>query len=241
VREKERAVLRRFGFAGLVVGAVFLLGAPAWAHVTISPPSAPKGSDAVLSFNVPNESESASTTEVVIGFPTDHPIAVADVLPIAGWTSKVDTVKVAKPIQTDEGAVTEAVSQVTWSGGTIEPGQFQQFTVSVGLPDDADSLEFKAKQTYSDGTVVRWIEAETGGQEPEHPAPVLTLTAAGGAQSPSTTAATPASDGTSSKNAATKDDVDSAKTLSVVGIIVGALALVVALGAFVLGRRPGTS
>ena len=97
-------------------------------------------------------------------------------------------------------------------------------------------------QTYSDGTIVRWIEAEAGGQEPEHPAPVLTLTAAGGAESPSTTAATPTGNGTtSSKDAATKDDVDSAKILSVVAIIVGALGLVVGLGAFVLGRRPRTS
>jgi uncharacterized protein YcnI len=236
-------VSRRFGFVGLVVGAVFLLGAPAWAHVSISPPSAVKGSDAVLSFNVPNESESASTTEVVIAFPTDHPIASAAVLPIAGWTDKIETVKVDKPIKTDEGEVTEAVSQITWTGGKIEPGQFQQFTVSVGLPDDADELEFKAKQTYSDGTIVRWIEPETpGGAEPEHPAPLLTLTAAGDATSPSTTAATtPTGNGGSSKPLATKDDVDSAKTLSVVAIIVGALGVVVGLGAFVLGRRPRTS
>lgn len=233
---------RRFGFIGLVVGAVFLLGAPAWAHVSISPPSAPKGSDAVLSFNVPNESASASTTEVVIAFPTDHPIASAAVLPIAGWTDKIDTVKVAKPIKTDEGEVTEAVSQVTWTGGKIEPGQFQQFTVSVGLPADADALEFKALQTYSDGTTVHWIESETpGGAAPEHPAPVLTLTAAGDATSSSTTAATtPTGNGTSSKALATKDDVDSAKTLSVAAVIVGALGLVVGLGAFVLGRRPRT-
>lgn len=236
-------MLRRFGFAGLVVGAVFLLGAPAWAHVTISPPSAPKGSDAVLSFNVPNESETASTTEVEIGFPADHPIASAAILPIPGWTAKVTTVKVDKQIQTDEGPVTEAVSLVTWSGGTIEPGQFQQFTVSVGLPADADSLEFKAKQTYSDGTVVRWIEPETAsGAEPDHPAPVLTLTAAGAASPSTTTATAPTGNGTtSSKNAATKDDVDSAKSLSVVAIIVGALGLVVGLVAFVLGRRPRTS
>jgi uncharacterized protein YcnI len=240
-------VLRRFGFAGLVVGAVCLLGAPAWAHVSISPPSATKGSDAVLSFNVPNESEDATTTQVVIAFPTDRPIAEAAVLPIAGWTDKVDTVKVDKPIQTDAGEVTEAVSQVTWSGGSIEPGQFQQFTISVGLPADADELEFKALQTYSDGTIVRWIEAETGGAEPEHPAPVLTLTAAGdGNGTTDTTAATattaPATGGGSaSGDVAKKDDVDSAKTLGVVGIIVGALGLVAGIGAFVLGRRPRTS
>jgi uncharacterized protein YcnI len=228
-------VLRRVGVAGLVMGAVFLVGGPAWAHVTISPDSAPKGSDAVLAFNVPDESDTASTTQVAIFFPTDHPIADALVKPVAGWTAKVETMKVAKPIKTDTGSVTEAVKSVTWSGGKIEPGQFEQFTVSVGLPDAA-SIEFKALQTYSDGTVTRWIEeTPPGGAEPEHPAPVLVLTSGNDATTPTTAAGTSIP---SDKNLASKTDVDSAKSLSVVGIAVGALGLVVALGALVLGRRP---
>ncbi|HEY5014389.1 MAG TPA: YcnI family protein [Acidimicrobiia bacterium] len=228
-------MLRRVGVAGLLMGAVVVVGGPAWAHVTVSPSSAPKGSDAVLAFNVADESDTASTTQVEIFFPTDHPIADALVEPIPGWTAKVETMKVAKPIQTDSGSVTEAVKKVTWSGGKIEPGQFQHFSVSVGLPDAA-SLEFKALQTYSDGTVTRWIEdTPPGGPEPENPAPVLTLTSGSDASTTPTTAA-----GTSGlfRASASKSDVDSAKSVSIVAIVVGALGLVVALGAFVLGRRP---
>jgi uncharacterized protein YcnI len=228
----------RVAVVGLLIGAVVVMAGPAWAHVSISPGSAPKGSDAVLSFNVPNESESASTTEVAIVFPTDHPIAAADVLPIAGWTATVATTPVDKPIKTDEGEVTEAVSRVTWTGGKIEAGQFQQFTVSVGLPADADELVFKALQTYSVGSKVSWIEEETpGGAEPEHPAPVLTLTAAGdgatATTAPATTNTTPAT-----KDLAKKSDVDSAKTLGALGLIVGALGLIAAIGAFAIKRRP---
>jgi hypothetical protein len=132
--------------------------------------------------------------------------------------------------------VTEAVKSVTWTGGKIEPGQFEQFTVSVGLPD-ASSLEFKALQTYSDGTVTRWIEeTPPGGTEPEHPAPVLTLTSA--ADTTTATTAANTSGGTADKKPATKSSVDSAKSVSVVAIVVGALGLIVALGAFVAGRRP---
>jgi uncharacterized protein YcnI len=225
------------GMVGLAIGAVVVMAGPAWAHVSISPPSAPKGSDAVLSFNVPNESEDASTTEVAIVFPTDHPIAEAAVLPIAGWTATVATVKVDQPIQTDEGEVTEAVSRVTWTGGKIDPGQFQQFTVSVGLPDDADELVFKALQSYSDGSKVSWIEEETpGGAEPEHPAPVLTLTEAGDGATATTTPAT-TNTATATKDLAKQSDVDSAKTLGVLGLIVGALGLIAAIGAFTIKRR----
>jgi len=238
-------VLRKLGIAGLVIGVALVWAAPAWAHVTITPTSAPKGSDAVLAFTVPDESDTASTTEIAIFFPTDHPIAEALVEPIAGWTATVKTMKVAKPIQTDDGPVTQGVQSVTWTGNKIGPGDFQQFKVSVGLPDDASSLEFKALQTYSDGTIVRWIEdTPAGGPEPDHPAPVLTLTSgdestvtttAGSGSSTPTTAATIA---TVPTDVATKSDVNSAKTLSAVGIGVGLVALVLALGAFMLGRRP---
>lgn len=234
-------MLRRFGMVGLVICAVVVVGGPAWAHVSITPESAPKGSFTVLSFNVPNEEATANTTQVVIVFPTDHPIGDASVEAIPGWTVKVEKKQLDKPIQTDEGEVTEAVSRVTWSGGTIEPERFQQFTVEVGLPDDADSLEFKALQTYDDGTVVSWIEpTPAGGAEPDHPAPVLPLTEA--ATTPTTAATSPTTTGTAaSKDVAKKDDVDSAKTLGIVGVIVGAVGLIVAIGAIVMSRRPRTA
>jgi periplasmic copper chaperone A len=238
-------VLRRFGVVGVVAGAVFLLAGPAWAHVTISPTSAPKGSDAVLSFTVPDESSSASTTKIEVFFPTDHPIAEALVEPVTGWTAKVDTMTVTTPIHTDDGDVTEAVKSVTWTGGHVVPGDFQQFSVSVGLPDDAASLEFKAIQTYSDGTVVSWIEDTTPGQpEPDHPAPVLTLTAGDDETTATTgagtTATTTASTGTATASGPVvkKSDVNSAKTLAFVGIGIGAVALIIGLGAFAMGRGP---
>ena len=38
-----------------------------------------------------------------------------------------------------------------------------------------DTVDFKALQTYNNGDIVRWIEpTPAGGEEPEHPAPVLT-------------------------------------------------------------------
>jgi uncharacterized protein YcnI len=220
-------LFKRSMFAGLVVAIVCASAAPAFAHVTIDPEQAPKGSDAVLSFNVPNEMDNANTTQLVVVFPTDHPIADASVEAIPGWTARVDKASSTTPISTDSGTVNERVSQITWSGGTIPPGQFQQFRVAMGLPDNADSLTFKALQTYSNGQVVRWIETSApGGQEPEHPAPVLKLTS--GTETSSTAATTSSS---------TKDDDSNA--LAIVAIIVGGLALI--LGAVALLRRPRVS
>jgi len=159
------------------VALVILAAAPAGAHVTVQPDVAKKGSFSVFSFNVPNETSTANTVKLEVTFPTDTPIAFVSVQPIPGWTWAADMTQLAKPVKTDDGEVTQAVSKLTWSGGAIAPGEFQLFTISAGpLPTNKKSLEFKAVQTYSDGTVVRWIEdTPKGGPEPEHPAPVLKL------------------------------------------------------------------
>ena len=96
--------------------------------------------------------------------PTDHPIAQFLVKPVPGWTVSVKTVTLAKPIVTDDGSFATAVSEVTWTGGKILPGQYQDFSVSADpLPSGISQLVFKAVQTYSNGDVVRWIDLPQAG------------------------------------------------------------------------------
>jgi uncharacterized protein YcnI len=224
---------------------VVVVASPAWAHVTVSPPSAPKGSDAVLAFVVPNELTTATTTELVVQFPHDHPIADALVEPIAGWTAVVTPFHTTTPIKTDTGSVSDAVDSVTWTatnGTGIAVGDFQEFKVSVGLPD-ADSLEFPTTQTYTclpakkcsaSDLKVSWVQQTLpNAPEPDHPAPTLTLTATGAPTAVAqgtTAAALPA-------GAATKNDVDTAKTVAIIAVIVGALGLLVGIGGVAIGRR----
>ena len=173
--------LRRAAVAGTAAAAALLLfAAPALAHVTVSPDSAVAGSAAVLTFHVPNEEAKADTVRVDMQIPTDHPIAQLLVKPVPGWTIAVRNITLSKPIVTDDGQFTQAVSEVIWSGGQILPGEFQDFTVSADpLPDGVGQLAFKVVQTYSNGDVVRWIDLPQPGQpEPDHPAALLTLTTA---------------------------------------------------------------
>lgn len=224
------------GAAG-ALGALLVAG-PAAAHVTVDPSAAPAGGYVEVSFRVPSESDTASTTKVQVFFPTDHPIASVSLKPIPGWTGSAQTSKLAKPIKSDDGDVTSAVSTVTWQGGSLAPGQFQDFDVSMGpLPTDAKSLTFKALQTYSDGSVVRWIDvAVPGAPEPDHPAPVLRLTSgsagtAGTSTTQVTASATPAAAPASSGGTDT-----TARALGGVGLAVGVIGLVAAFVAF--RRRP---
>jgi uncharacterized protein YcnI len=178
VKQTRLAVL-----AALVVGVLALLALPAGAHVSIKPSSAPKGGFEVLSFNVPNEQDDANTVKVEVQFPTKFPIASVRTQPMPGWTAAVERSTLAKPMKTDDGEITEAVTKVTWtaSAGGLQPGEFDLFTISAGpLPTKTNKLTFKAIQTYSNGDVVSWIQQTVkGAPEPEHPAPTLTLTSAG--------------------------------------------------------------
>jgi uncharacterized protein YcnI len=227
--------------AALAGPAVLLCAGPAFAHVTVEPSAAQQGSYTKIVFRVPNERDNAATTKVDVHFPADHPIASVETQPVPGWTAKVTTAKLAKPLTTDDGKVTEAVTEIVWTGNRIAPGSFQEFPVSLGpLPSDTGSLVFKALQTYSNGDVVRWIQLPKPGQdEPENPAPTLTLTKA----APDTTTAssakgTPAKDDAATTDASSDSSDGTARALGIAGIAVGVIGT--AVGALGLRRRGST-
>jgi uncharacterized protein len=231
--------------AALAGAAVVLAAVPAFAHVTVQPATAAKGGYTTVAFKVPNEQDNASTIKLEVNLPTDHPIASVSIQPVPGWTAQVTQSKLATPIKTDDGTIDQAVTKITWSGGKIAPGQFQQFPVSFGpLPSDTDSLAFKALQTYDNGDVVRWIEIPQAGQaEPQNPAPTLKLTAAAddGAASAATgtPAPAPAADSGAGKAApqaaaSGSGSDDTARGLGIAGIVVGAAGI--GFGVFA-GRR----
>jgi uncharacterized protein YcnI len=138
----------------------------------------------VLTFRVPTESDTASTTDLLVTLPDDQPILSVSTQPKPGWTATVNKKKLATPQKDDDGnEVTEYVSTVEWKAdnpaAVIPPNQFDMFSISAGPFPKEDALSLPAVQTYSDGKVVNWNEQAAQGQpEPEHPAPTLKLTAA---------------------------------------------------------------
>ncbi|MET7937033.1 YcnI family protein [Streptomyces sp. NPDC005322] len=243
--------LRRLPVLGALTagGLVLLAAGPAFAHVSVQPGQAEKGGYSTISFKVPNERDKASTVKLEVTMPTDHPLASVMPQPVPGWDVKVTKTKLAKPMEMHGEKINEAVTKITWTGGKIEPGTFQQFPLSVGqLPEDADQLVFKALQTYDNKEVVRWIEEpEKGAAEPENPAPVLKLVApAEGSDGHGAAAADDkgedagkAASGDSTSAAEADDDGDSsdttARVLGIAGIVIGAAG--VAFGVVASRRR----
>jgi uncharacterized protein YcnI len=220
----------------IIITAVLALGfalpAAADAHVTMQPTSVPAGGeDTRLAVRVPNEMDNASTVKLDLQLPPGF--AEASVEPNPGWTVKVTKTKLATPIHTDDGDITEAVSRITWTGdgkdGSIPPGGFKDFGLSVLVPGKAgDDLTFKALQTYSNGDVVRWI----GPEDSDNPAPIVHVTRAAGEE----TAAAPATPAAATATPAAAKD-SSGNGLAITALIIAVLGLLTAVVALLSTRR----
>lgn len=234
---------------GLTAGVALAVAVPlaASAHVRITPDQAVAGGEALVSFRVPTESATASTVKLEIDVPTN--VALPDVTyePVAGWTAKVVTGRLPKPIVVEGDTVTSAVTKIIWTadpGDGIKPGQFLLFPVLIDPVPDAGKVMFTAHQTYSNGTVVNWNEPTpaTGDDEPDFPAPTLYIDdvppavdqAATGPTLESTPVGSPAG-ASGSGTSVVGSSVVSASATSAAGVSsTEVVALAIALGGLVL-------
>jgi uncharacterized protein len=184
-------------------------------------------------FRTPNEESNAVTVKLQVFFPTDHPLLDVLVEPHPGWSFTAKSAQLANPVTTDDGKITDAVSEVTWTADSkatgLQAGEATDFVVIAGQLPDAATATFRALQTYSNGDVIKWIETQTpGADEPEHPAPVLTLSPASGAAASASATGTTA--GSSSSASSSKENIS-------LGLAVAALVVALAGAGLAVWRR----
>ncbi len=163
--------------AALITIALVGFAGAASAHVSVSSTDAAQGGFGKAVFRVPTESDTASTTKLVVTLPKETPFAFVTAQAKPGWKVTLQKEKLAAPTKVGDFELTEAVRTVTWTstGDGIAPSQFDEFAISGGPFPDDESISFTAAQTYSDGEIVDWSEVQKGDKEPEHPAPTLKL------------------------------------------------------------------
>ncbi len=198
----------------VAASAILLLASPAAAHVFVTPETVPAGSFSRFSIGVLNERKNP-TVQLKVQLPPR--LVEVRFEPKPGWKRTVTTKKLANPIEVEGETVTERVDTVTWSGGEIGDGEFDEFVIAAGVPDTPGKLSFPAIQTYANGEVVRWI----GAPDSDEPAALVTLEAA------EETAATRTS---ASESKSDDDDHDElALAFGIAGLAAGLLALGVTL------------
>jgi uncharacterized protein YcnI len=223
-------MIRKLVVVGAIItGVVALMAGPAFAHVEIEREGdVSSDGNVAATLHVPNEMTNAGTVKIALVFPDTPALVTAQPDPIDGWEFNVE--------KNAGGDVT----QVVWTGGPLTGDNEVALPLTIGsIPSDTDTIEFKALQTYDNGDEVRWIEpTPPGGEEPEHPAPVLFVK--GEAPADDDAAATTDDHSSTTQNnaaTATKDDSsdDGLSTGAIIAIVVGVI-IVLALLAWVLSR-----
>jgi uncharacterized protein YcnI len=132
------------GFGLGVSALVISFASVASAHVVVKPGEVLTSTYTTFNVGVPVEKDIA-TTRIKL----DIPAGLGGVMPTLkpGWTIQVEKEG------SGEGAV---VKSITWSGNEIGAGYRDDFTFSAKTPDKPTELQWKAYQTYSDGSVVAW-------------------------------------------------------------------------------------
>jgi uncharacterized protein YcnI len=126
------------------ITSFFVCAFPAFAHVIVYPHQAGIAATQDFTVSVPNERDNpVASVKLII------PKGLTDVSPNAtpGWKITVKS----------KGSGDDAVvSEIDWSNGSIPVGQRAEFIFQAQVPPTPTTLDWKAYQTYSDGTVVSW-------------------------------------------------------------------------------------
>ena len=224
-----------------LAGVAVLATAPAAAaHVTANPGEGPAGGFAMIAFRVPHGCGDSPTTSLAIQIPP----GVVNVAPqaVPGWVVETVEGPLAEPVESHGETISEGVTEVTWTGGPLDPHQFTDFGLSMRLPDTpGETVYFPAVQRCETGET-RWIQIPVEGQpEPDEPAPAVLIAAASGGHGDSTgTAETSdgeqlAADGTAAP--AEASDSGGSDTLAIVLGAAGLAAGLLALGVVLAQRR----
>ena len=227
--------------------AALLLAGTASAHIDPNPIAVQAATSNTVSFGVEHGCEESPTTEMQIKIPD----GVTDAQPVEkdGWTTTVDT------------------QVVTFTGGPLAADTPDDFAVTFTAPSAPGPIVFPIVQLCEVGQL-DWIETALEGEaEPEHPAPIVQVTADAPTDAeltpapeeetgegeeaptdtaptdtgtaPTDTAATAASIPVDSIATTVVDDAESDDDDSNTGVILGVIVLVIVIGgaAYVINRR----
>lgn len=150
-------------------GALLAAAAPARAHFDVLPADLTVGVATELTVRVPTERD-VPTTRVRVDVPSQVTVFSLG-QPPAGWT--------ATAVKGSDGKI----ASIVWSGGSIPPGRYADFTV-LGTPFTEGEAVWPARQGHADGLVKPWTgspEDEAAGRSetgPTDPGPAARTTIA---------------------------------------------------------------
>ncbi len=96
-------------------------------------------------------------------------------MPKAGWKLETKMTKLAKPFDSHGKTISEAVSEITWSG-TLDDTHYDEFVFVARAPEATGKHYFKVQQRCEKGEW-NWVEVpEAGKSRKDYKAPAAELT-----------------------------------------------------------------
>ena len=183
--------LRPAPCAGLALLLAVSLGAPASAHALLERKEAVPNAAYRGVVQIMHGCDGRPTTRVSVTIPEG--VTGAKPMPKPGWTIATGRSAYAKSYPSFHGPVSEGVTTITWSGGSLPDDQVDEFTFLARISDDlapGATIHFPVEQECQEGGY-RWNEIPAPGQDAralKSPAPAVRIVAA----NPATAEAKPA-------------------------------------------------
>lgn len=177
-----RNAFRVAALCAATAAGISAASAPALAHAVVEPKQAPANSYQKVTLRITHGCAGEATNKIIVVLPDGILTARPQAKP--GWQVDLLKEKLAEPVSAGHGKMlTERVVQVVWSGNSLPDWQFDEFALSVKLPEGeaGTALPFVTVQECAKGSW-HW-SAEEGTHTHSHgdgmqmgPAPVLRLT-----------------------------------------------------------------
>jgi uncharacterized protein YcnI len=150
----------------------------ALAHVTLEIEEAPANSAYKAVLRVGHGCEGKPTTAIRVRIPEG--VIAAKPMPKPGWQLATTKGKYAATYDYFGTPVSEGVTEIGWSGGSLPDEWYDEFTFRArltGFPPGT-VVHFPVVQECAEGEIHRWIEIPAAGKSPddyEEPAPGVTI------------------------------------------------------------------
>lgn len=168
--------MNTFSFLSMSTGiliVMLILPLSAEAHVVVRPAEVRTAAFQTFTVGVPVEKE-VPTVGLRLVLPSSLQHVTPNVKP--GWTITVKR----------DGTVEDArVSEIVWAGGMIPPGQRDELLFSAQAPVEPGTVQWKAYQSYQDGSVVSWDRAQSTEEDLENTGPYSETRVIGTTDTPS--------------------------------------------------------
>jgi uncharacterized protein YcnI len=151
------------------------------AHVVADPAEGEAGGYQRAAFRVTHGCKGSPTIAVTIRMPEG--VVQAKPMPKSGWSIEIKTRPLDPPVDSGHGfKIRDGVTEVTWHGGRLENAHFDEFVLSLRLPNKpGETLYFPTLQVCEGGKT-DWSTIPSSGQKwsdlPE-PAPFIKVKAGG--------------------------------------------------------------